>query len=397
MTHPGVILLIGLFTELLVQFGKRFPYWLSNETALHYVALLAGDLVFLGLFGVMVSRIRWTRRHTVVTAVFAVLFLLSVVLNGPAAAIVSTRSTYLWVLATTLMCVSYPQMSGGDTRSLLGAGELMAWLLGGYAVIQVASDYAFEKPWFKLSGTSLVYEGVTNFGQAAKAFSLLSGPTDFAAFALFVFAIGFAGRRPVLWALGLFLLYLSGTRGILMSLPLWMLLARVAGRRVVPIYFVTLAGFLSLMMLFSEELIALLYAMPNSRFSLATLAPRIVLWTQLDASNFATGGGLAVNLSDSLVDAPTVLDSGLLYFCTEIGVPATLALLSLFLTVARVRRGEDRRDALGVMLGTLVISSLVQIPFHTRLPNFLLCVAVYAAIHRAQVLSIHPARRLAQA
>lgn len=397
MTNPGLILLIGLFTELLVQFGKRFPYWLSNETSLHYISLLAGDLVFVGLFGAMVSHIHWTRRHKFVLSLFGVFFFFSVLLNGPAAAIVSTRSTYLWVLVTTLMIVSYPQMAGGNTRSLMGTTEFMAWLLGGYAVFQVASDYAFEKPWFQLSGTSLVYEGVTNFGQAAKAFSLLSGPTDFAAFALFVFAIGFAGRRPALWSLGLALLYLSGTRGILMSLPLWLLLARVAGRRVVPIYFATLAGFLSLMLLFSEELIALLYAMPNSRFSLATLAPRIILWTQLDASNFATGGGLAVNLKESLVDAPTVLDSGLLYFCTEIGVPATLALLSLFLTAAQARRGEDGRDAVGMLLGALVVSSLVQIPFHTRLPNFLICVAVYATIHRAQVLSIHPARRVTQA
>ena len=397
MTRPSVLLLIGLFTELLVQFGKRFPYWMSNQSALHYLTLLIGDLVFIGLFVAILSRIKWNRRHGTVIGIFALLLLLSVVLNGPAGTVVATRNTYLWVLATALMCISHSQGVSGDTRALLGAAEFMAWLLGGYAVFQVISDFSFERPWFQLSGTSLIYEGVTNFGQAAKAFSLLSGPTDFAVFSLFVFAVGFAGQRPRLWLLGLSLLYLSGTRGVLMSLPLWLLMARIAKQHVVKVFFVSLVVFIGLIFTFSDELITMLYSMPNSRFSLATLAPRIVLWTQLDAGNFVVGGGLAANLSDNLIDAPTVLDSGLLYFCTEVGVPVTLTLLTLFLTVSRHRIRRDGRDAVGVLIGTLVIASIAQIPFHTRLPNFLICISLYAAFYRAQVVSIHPTGRVAQA
>ena len=387
MIHPAFILLIGLVCEALVQFSKRSVYWISSaSTPIHYGTLLIGDLVFISLLAAMLKSISFDRKHKLIIFVFTAITLFTVAMSGPSAAILSIRNTYIWILATLLFAVSYKQNAEGDPASLLiGATKFLSIILIIFAFYQVQTDYAFEKAWFELSGTSLNYDGVTNFGQAAKAFSLMSGPTDFAVFGLFGFSIGIAGRSWTLKVLGACIILMSGTRGILIAIPAWFLLAFTSVAHVRRNYILSITAFFTLIFIFSNELIALLYALPNSRFSLATLAPRIELWLQLDINKFLTGGGFAANFSsENLTDAPTVIDSGLFYLFTEIGAPLTIAVIYLLLSVAQRDLTISRKGVLQFFIGVLLVASIAQIPLQTRLSNFLICLLIYSGIYRAK-------------
>lgn len=391
MIHPAVVLIIAILCEAFVQFSKRALYWVTSATSpAQYATLLLGDLVFVALIGTMLSHLKFQRRHWVLIGLFLCMLFFTMLLSGPAAAILAVRNTYLWILAALLFAVSVEQPIGrGAARTLVSATQLLSVLLVTFAIIQVQSDYAFEKPWFKFSGTSLNYDGVTNFGQATKAFSMMSGPTDFACFGLFAFAVGIATRTWSLTLLGGSVIVMSGTRGILIAIPVWVMLAWVSAANVRRNYLILLAAFFVCIFIFSDELITLLYALPNSRFSLATLAPRIELWMQLEPTSVISGGGMAANLSlDSLTDAPTVIDSGLIYLLTEIGGPLTLALVFVYLSAARGDLIGSRRGVLQMFIGVLLVASIAQIPFHTRLSNFLICLIVYSGIHHAKNIQI---------
>lgn len=391
MMHPALILTIAILCEAFVQFGKRALYWVTSTTSpVQYAMLLLGDLVFVGLIGTMLSHLKFQRRHWVLIGLFLCMLLYTTLLSGPAATILAVRNTYLWILAALLFAVSVDHPIGrGAARSLVGATQLLSVLLVAFAIVQVQSDYAFEKPWFKFSGTSLNYDGVTNFGQAAKAFSMMSGPTDFACFGLFAFAVGIATRKWSLNLLGAAIIVMSGTRGIVIAIPIWIALTWTSAGHVRRNYLIFLAAFFVGIFVFSDQLITVLYALPNSRFSLATLAPRIELWMKLEPASFITGGGLAANLSlESLADAPTVIDSGLIYLLTEIGGPLTLTLVYVLLTAARGDLLGSRRGVLQLFVGVLLVASIAQIPFHTRLSNFLICLLVYSGIHHAKTIQI---------
>lgn len=394
--HPAFILLIGVICEAFIQFGKRSVYLFSSSTSSsHYAMLLVGDLIFLGLFATMLSQLKFQRRHLIITGLFLCILLYTALISGPSAAILAMRNTYLWILATLLFAVSvkYP-IGHGAARSLVGTTQLLSVLLFTFAVIQVQSDYAFEKPWFEFSGTSLNYDGVTNFGQAAKAFSLMSGPTDFASFGLFTLAVGIATRTWSLNLLGATIIIMSGTRGILIAIPVWMALAWASAYHIRRNYLIMIAAFFASIFIFSDELITLLYAMPNSRFSLATLAPRIELWLELKPENLLIGGGLATNLSlDSLASAPIVIDSGLIYLLSEIGAPLTFGLVYVLLTAAQRDLLGSRRGVLHLFIGVLLVASIAQIPFHTRLSNFFICLLIYSGIHHAKTIQIHRLKR----
>lgn len=387
MIHPAFILLIGVICEVLVQFSKRSVYWLSSSsTPIHYATLLIGDLVFVSLFATMLSHLNFGRQHKLIIMLFSIVTLFTTSISGPSATILAIRNTYLWILATLLFATSFKQNAEGESvKLLIGATKLLSTTLIIFAVFQVQSDYAFEKPWFELSGTSLNYDGVTNFGQAAKAFSLMSGPTDFAVFGLFSLAVGIAGRSWTLKILGASIILMSGTRGILIAIPAWILLAHISATNVRRNYLLSIAAFFSIIFIFSNELVALLYALPNSRFSLATLAPRIELWLELDIQKLLIGGGLAANLSiDNLTDAPTVIDSGLFYLFSEIGAPLTIGMIYLLLTAAQRDLLNSRKGELQTFMGVLLIASIAQIPLHTRLSNFLICLLIYSSIYRAK-------------
>jgi hypothetical protein len=265
-------------------------------------------------------------------------------------------------------------------------------VLAAYAVVQIGTDYAFERPWFELSGTSLNYDGVTNFGEAAKAFSFLSGPTDLACFGVAVLAIAVRARSLVLGALGATVLVLSGTRGILFAIPAWLLLRTWGPRRLILGFLAGLVCALAVVLLWGDEIVAYLYALPNSRFSLATLAPRIQMWMAIEWDKLLTGGGIAVNVSENLTDAPVVIDSGLIYLITEIGLPATLAVYALLLRAAQ-RDMRTGHGALALALGVFAVASIAQIPLQTRLPNFLLCVIAYCGVYHAEIVPIRDAGR----
>lgn len=391
MMHPALILTIAMLCEFFVQFAKRALYWFTSTTPLiQYVTLLMGDLVFFGLIGLMISHLKFDRRHWVLIALFFCVLTYTMLISEPEAAILSVRNTYLWILAALLFSISVDQPIGyGAVRSLVGASKLLSVLVVVYAIVQVQTDYAFEKPWFKFSGTSLNYDGVTNFGQAAKAFSLLSGPTDFACFGLFILTVGIASRTLSLNMLGVAILVMSGTRGILIAVPIWIGLTWLSVESVRRNYLLFLVVFFAGTFVFAEQLITILYTLPNSRFSLATLAPRIELWMKLEPVSLIAGGGLAANLSlENLVDAPVVIDSGLIYLITELGVPLTVALVYVFLTAARTNLLEYRRGGLQFFIGVLLVASIAQIPFHTRLSNFLICLLVYSGIHHAKKFQI---------
>jgi hypothetical protein len=389
--HPALILLVGLICEAAVQFSKRAVYWVDSVgTTIHYGALLAGDIVFVCLFAIMVSYLSLRRRHLVLVVLFVCTLTYTLMLSGLAATIVAVRNTYLWILLTLVFALSAKQPIGAaPARSLVGATQFLAVSLTLFAIIQIQSDYAFEKPWFEFSGTSLNYDGVTNFGQASKAFSMMSGPTDFACFGLFALAVGIATRTWTLNLLGAAIVAMSGTRGILIAIPIWILLTWVSAVHIRRNYYILITTCFGLIVLFSDGLINLLYALPNSRFSLATLAPRIELWMSLEPTGFITGRGFAANLSpENLANAPTVLDSGLIYLLTEIGGPLTLGLLYVLLSAARRDLLDSRSGVLQLFIGVLLIASIVQIPFHTRLSNFLVCLLVYSGIYHAKTVQI---------
>jgi len=389
--NPALILLIAVICEVFVQFGKRAVFWIDPSASLiHYGVLLVGDLVFVGLFAMMFSRLNLQRSHWIIISLFICILLYTSFISGPVAAILAVRNTYLWIFIALLFTVSFKQPIGrAAARSLVGITQLLALFLIVYALIQVQSDYAFEKPWFEFSGTSLNYDGVTNFGQAAKAFSMMSGPTDFAVFGLFAFAIGIATRTWGLALLGGAIILMSGTRGVLIAIPAWIILTWLSADNVRRNYLIFVAAFFVCIFIYSDELISLLYALPNSRFSLATLAPRIELWLQLEPTSVLSGGGMAANLAlDSLTDAPTVIDSGLIYLLTEIGGPLTLGLVFVYLSAARGDLLGSRRGVLQMFIGVLLVASIVQIPFHTRLSNFLICLIVYSGIYHAKSIQI---------
>lgn len=396
MMHPSLILFIGVFCEVFVQFGKRSVYWVSSSSPLmHYAFLIVGDLIFIGLFATMLWQLEFRRRHWVVIGIFVGISLYTIVVSGPSAAIFAVRNTYLWILATILFIMSVEHPVGrGAMRSLVGVSRLLAIVLIVFAAIQVQSDYAFEKPWFDFSGTSLNYDGVTNFGQAAKAFSLMSGPTDFAVFGLFALSIGIKTRSWGLSLLGSIIILMSGTRGILIAIPIWVTLAWLSPSHVRRNYLITITSIFSVLFIFAGELISILYAMPNSRFSLATLAPRIQLWLELEPASIVAGGGLAANYSlVSLVDAPAVIDSGLIYLLTEIGGPLTLGLVYVLLTAAQRDLKDSHWGGLQLFVGVLLVASIAQIPFHTRLSNFLICLIIYSQIHYAKSVNLYQLRR----
>ncbi len=384
--HPALILLVGVVCETLVQFGKRAVYLFSSSSSAHYGMLLAGDFVFVSLFAMMLSHLSFQRRHWIVIGIFFYILLFTCLVSGPAATILAVRNTYLWIFFTVLFAISVTQPIGRcAASSLVGGAQLLSAFLLVFAIIQVQSDYAFEKPWFEYSGTSLNYDGVTNFGQAAKAFSLFGGPTDFAVFGLFMLCIGIASNTWSLGLLGAIIIVMSGTRGILVAIPVWAVMVRTSVDHVRRNYLIGIAVFFVVVFLFSDELITLLYAMPNSRFSLATLAPRIQLWLDLDPTNFVIGGGLAANLAlDNLSSAPNVIDSGLIYFLSEIGAPLTIALVYILLTAAQRDLLGSRKGALQLFLGVLLIASIAQIPLHTRLSNFFICLLIYSGIYHAK-------------
>ncbi len=393
--NPVLVLLIGFICEVFVQFGKRAVYWIDpSASSIHYGVLLVGDLVFVGLFAMMFSRLTFQRRHWIIIGLFIYMLLYTSFISGPIAAILAVRNTYLWILFALLFTVSFKHPIGFSVaRPLVGITQLLALILIVYALIQVQSDFAFEKPWFNFSGTSLKYDGVTNFGQAAKAFSMMSGPTEFACFGLFAFAVGVTARTWSLLLLGAVIILMSGTRGVLIALPIWVILARVSADNVRRNYLTFLAAFFICIFIYSDELINLLYELPNSRFSLATLAPRIELWMQLEPTSVITGGGMAANLAlDSLTDAPTVIDSGLIYLLTEIGGPLTLGLIFVYLSAARCDLLGSRWGLLQMFIGVLLVASIAQIPFHTRLSNFLICLIVYSGIYHARTIQIRRLR-----
>jgi type IV secretory pathway TrbD component len=394
MMHPGLILLIGVLSEVFVQFGKRAVYWIDpSATSIHYALLLAGDLVFLGLFSVMLSNLKFQRRHYVVLNIFLIYLIYTSVISSLVAAILAVRNTYLWVLFTIFFAMSVKNpIKGIATRSLVDVVQLLSIVLIVIAVIQVQTDFAFEKPWFEFSGTSLNYGGVTNFGQAAKAFSLFSGPTDFAIFGLLALAIGIGSRVWILALLGVGIIVISGTRGILLAIPVWLMITWLSVKNIRRNYFLSILIFFGCIFIFSNELINFLYAIPNSRFSPATLAPRIQLWLNLDAANFLTGGGFAANLAlDNLTAPPNVIDSGIIYFLSEIGAPLTLGLIYVLLGAAKSDLLGPRRGPLQLFIGVLLIASIAQIPFHTRLSNFVICLLIYSDIF--YVKNIHIYRR----
>jgi hypothetical protein len=224
MMHPVLIILIGVICEAFVQFGKRAVYWVDPFASMaHYGMLLAGDLVFLVLFILMLSYVKFQRGQWIVVAIFLLFLLYTSLISGLMAALLAVRNTYLWILFTALFAISVnkPILRDG-TRALAHVIKILAVVLLAFALIQVQIDFAFEKPWFEFSGTSLNYDGVTNFGQAAKAFSLFSGPTDFAIFGLLALAIGIESRMWGLVLLGSSIIVISGTRGILLAIPVWM-------------------------------------------------------------------------------------------------------------------------------------------------------------------------------
>lgn len=396
MMHPAHILIIAILCEASVQFAKRALYWeISAPSLVQYAILILGDIVFISLIVTMLAALKFQRRHWMLIGLFFCMLVYTSLLSGPAAAILSLRNTYLWILAALLFTISVEQPIGrGAARTLVSATKLLSILLIAFAIVQVQSDYAFEKPWFEFSGTSLKYDGVTNFGQASKAFSMMSGPTDFACFGMFVLAVGIATRTWSLNFFGALIIMMSGTRGILFAIPIWFALTWLSERHMRRNYLIFIALFFTSIFIFSEQLISLLYAMPNSRFSLATLAPRIQLWTNLEPTSFLSGGGLAANLSlESLDIAPTVIDSGLVYLLTEIGGPLTFVLIYLLLTAARIDLLGSRRGVLQLFIGVLLVASIAQIPFHTRLSNFLICLLVYSGIYHAKFIQIRRFRR----
>jgi len=391
MIHPALLLIIAIFCEVFVQFSKRALYWVTSTTSpAQYGALLLGDLVFVALIGTMLCHLKFQRRHWLLIGLFLCMLFYTTMLSGPAAAILAVRNTYLWILAALLFALSAEQPIRRDAaKALVSPTQLLSVLLLTFAIFQVQSDYAFEKPWFEFSGTSLNYDGVTNFGQAAKAFSMMSGPTDFAVFGLFAFAVGIATRTWGLPLLGGAIILMSGTRGVLIAIPAWVILTWVSADNVRRNYLIFVAAFFVCIFIYSDELISLLYALPNSRFSLATLAPRIELWLQLEPISVLSGGGIAANLAlDSLTDAPTVIDSGLIYLLTELGGPLTLGLVFVYLSAARGDLLGSRRGVLQMFIGVLLVASIAQIPFHTRLSNFLICLIVYSGIYHAKTIQI---------
>lgn len=396
MMHPTFIFLNGVCCELFVQFGKRAVYWIDPSASLpHYGILLAGDLVFLVLFVMMLSQIQFERRHWVAIGLFVCTLLYTILISGPAATILAVRNTYLWILFTILFCISAKQViERNSTRSFVGVTRVLSFFFLIVATIQIQSDFFFEKPWFEYSGTSLNYDGVTNFGQAAKAFSLFSGPTDFAVFGLFAFCIGISSRALGLVSLGAAILVLSGTRGILLAVPLWFAITWLSASHVRSGYLLAIAIFFTLAFFFSEELVSILYSMPNARFSLATLAPRIELWMKLDLADLVVGGGFAANLAlENLADAPNVIDSGLIYFLSEMGVVMTVGLIYLLLTAAQRDLLGSRRGSLQLFIGVLLVASIAQIPLHTRLSNFFICLLIYSGLYHAKDFQIRRSMR----
>jgi hypothetical protein len=183
---------------------------------------------------------------------------------------------------------------------------------------------------------------------------------------------------------------MSGTRGTLLAIPIWIAIAWLSVENIRRNYLIVILIFFNLIFIFSEELINILYEIPNSRFSIATLAPRIQLWLELDPSNFLTGGGFAANLSvDNLTGAPNVIDSGLIYFLSEVGAPITFGLIFVLLTAAKNDLLISKRGALQFFIGVLLISSIAQIPFHTRLSNFFICILIYSSFCYVKKIKIH--------
>ena len=180
MIHPALILICAILCEAFVQFGKRASYWVTtNSTSVHYVPLLIGDLVFMGLTLSMMSHLKFRRAHWIIIGVFLVMVVYSAIVRGPIPTALAVRNTYFWILATVLFSVSARATAGRESAMLLqGSTKVLAIFLSLIAVVQVQTNYAFERPWFEFSGTSLNYDGVTNFGQASKAFSLMSAERE---------------------------------------------------------------------------------------------------------------------------------------------------------------------------------------------------------------------------
>jgi hypothetical protein len=390
--HPGLILILGVFFESLVQFCKRALYWFDivDYYSLHIFLLFLGDLLFLGLFAIMLQVVKFNRTIAAVVILFLFFFILTILNQGLMPAVLAVRNTYFWVLMSLVFALSSHKRMVSEQIRVLKTPLIVASVMQiMFAVFQISTDFSFEKLWFEKSGTSLNYDGVTNFGAASKAFSFFSGPLDFGSFGLFALAFGFQTRSVSLQILGATILFLSGTRGIIFAIPIWIILVFSISRYLRIAYFSAVAVFFVVIFSFSSELTSLLWSLPNSRFSFSTLAPRIELWLRLPRDNFFFGRGFAANYSvESVWSAPAVLDSGILYMLSEVGVLGSFLIIFVLLSAVKDVIGVNRSSAFANFLGVLLIANLVQIPFHTRLANFFVCLLVYAGIYHARAPEI---------
>lgn len=374
------ILYIGIFCEIFVHFAKRTTfYFYDYQASAYYLFLLLGDLVFLILFFVMIYKIK-----PKVTRSTALFFLISVLLigysvfqNGLLTTIISLRNSYIWFGATILVLLG----SRVDSSKKIDRHRLLlipASMIFAYGFIQNILDFQLEIPWFTYSNTSLVLEGVRNFGNANKIFSFLSGPADFAYFGLFVTIIGFKGGDNKLVIIGLLILIYSGTRSVLYAIPIWILLTIVFKRNAIIALWVGISSAILLMAANVNFLINYFYSMANSRFSLATLAPRVEIWSSFNVENLLIGGGLAYNITSSGSDFSVgVLDSEILYFISELGLPIYLCVMMIFSKFLLSCQSTSPNSALVSFIAIILVSTIAQLPFHMRFVNFLVIYLVY--------------------
>jgi len=382
------ILYIGIFCEVFVHFSKRATFFFYDyQTGSYYLFLLFGDLVFLVLFFVMMYRIQLkvTRATALFFLISALLIIYSVFQNGLLTTIISLRNSYLWFGATILVLLG-SRVDGSEKIDMHMFLFIPAGLVLAYGLIQNYLDYQFEIAWFANSETSLVIEGVRNFGSANKIFSFFSGPADFAYFGLFVAIIGWKGGNKILVIIGFLILFYSGTRSVIYAVPIWILLTVVFKRYAITAFWMGVFSAMLLMATNSALLITYFYNLTNSRFSFATLAPRIEIWSSFNFENLLIGGGLAYNIARAGSGFSVgALDSEVLYFISELGLAIYLCVMIIFSRFLFFGQSINPNSAVVSFVAIILVSTLAQLPFHMRLVNFLVIYLVYISSHDKKI------------
>ena len=259
-------------------------------------------------------------------------------LNNGVSAILMFLQSYVWVLLLALVMARWPltEKIHRTIRERRSGQKLVFYTIFcclffavAVSMIQYTSQYSLEMDWFALSGTSLSYSGLTNFGTSTRLIGPFSGMLDFSFFILF--SILLLARYSKRLLLGGILLVPIGSKSLMISFVISLFATYFKNLVTKNFLYLIITLSFGALYLVHEYYLSILWNLPAGFFSVGTLAPRLEMWAA-SINSITLFGSMGSNLSNVGFVKP--LDSSFLFLATDCGLLFTFIFIFNILSAA---------------------------------------------------------------